>query len=900
MYIRTKKNQTMKHKLLTALMLLLTTAGIAQVAPQLPAIYECDYNDGAWNGLAIFNLYTDAQIQIMAAQPLPADSYQITFHHSAADANAGINIINDFDYYISAGNSEQIYYRVKQWSNNTWVTGSVLLFIGEIPADIPNVMSCQSYVLPALSFGNYYTGPNGSGTIIPPGTAILQSQILYVYAPGCNVETSFVVTIVPIPSLQVPGYITACGSYELPDYMGYAYFTGLNGTGTQLPAGTVLVQSATIYLHGTTMCTGPDVPQNITIGPGGTTAAILETCDTTPDGIAPTNLTTIFNDFAALAPGTTVSYHTNLSDAQAGINAIATPEAFINTVPFEQQVFVRVANGSCYFTDTLTVKVLWKQVAASYSLNACDSNADGIYSISPSEFASLINTISQGDTEMAINFFATPFDAEYEINAISYPQGYTGTASTLYIGARYGTDCYKTSVLNITPDTTCSDNRFVGDINFDSNNSGCSNPVYGVNGGQAVYTGGGQTIYAPLVNGSFVFTNLPDGQGSISIEGGIPGVASVSPAAVSVNFPSGGTEQSANFCAAPAAATQDLSITLVPVSEARPGFIASYVAVMAAGAVPVNNVTATLQFDSSKVTPVGSIPGWTISGNTLTATLGSLTPFESTTTLPISFTVAQPPVADSGIILNYVAAITAPGVDATPENNTYVLNQTVVNSYDPNDINVAQGAAITPAQTANDLNYTIRFQNTGTASAIRVRVETTLDANLDWNSFRFVASDYAPVVQRNGNKVTFLFENINLPAEQDNEPGSHGYISYRIKPVSGIQLGESMQATASIYFDYNPAVVTNTVTTTVMQPMGIDNSSLSLFSLYPNPANGTVHLNLNGETGTATITDILGKTVANATLQQQTSVDISALKSGMYFVKVACGGKEAVQKLVVK
>ena len=50
------------------------------------------------------------------------------------------------------------------------------------------------------------------------------------------------------------------------------------------------------------------------------------------------------------------------------------------------------------------------------------------------------------------------------------------------------------------------------------------------------------------------------------------------------------------------------------------------------------------------------------------------------------------------------------------------------------------------------------------------------------------------------------------------ESNSHGWIFYKIKPKNTTVVGDAFDATASIYFDFNPAVVTNTYTTTIVSP----------------------------------------------------------------------------------
>ncbi|MFP9100952.1 hypothetical protein ACLI09_18065, partial [Flavobacterium sp. RHBU_24] len=73
-------------------------------------------------------------------------------------------------------------------------------------ADAPvDVVECDSYTLPALTNGTYYTGPGGTGTALIAGTVITDTQIVYVYATNnvCSTDNSFEVKIVPTPLLAI-------------------------------------------------------------------------------------------------------------------------------------------------------------------------------------------------------------------------------------------------------------------------------------------------------------------------------------------------------------------------------------------------------------------------------------------------------------------------------------------------------------------------------------------------------------------------------------------------------------------------------------------------------------------------------------------------------------------------
>ena len=141
-------------------------------------------------------------------------------------------------------------------------------------------------------------------------------------------------------------------------------------------------------------------------------------------------------------------------------------------------------------------------------------------------------------------------------------------------------------------------------------------------------------------------------------------------------------------------------------------------------------------------------------------------------------------------------------------------------SCDPNDKNVFPSGNTaqnyTPPNTL--LSYTINFQNTGNDTAFTVMITDSLDVNLDWNTFEVVSSTHPVNTAMDGNGVlTFTFENILLPDSNVDEPGSHGAVVYRIRTDSLLPDPTAITNTAYIYFDWNPAVVTNTTLNTITE-----------------------------------------------------------------------------------
>jgi uncharacterized repeat protein (TIGR01451 family) len=132
-----------------------------------------------------------------------------------------------------------------------------------------------------------------------------------------------------------------------------------------------------------------------------------------------------------------------------------------------------------------------------------------------------------------------------------------------------------------------------------------------------------------------------------------------------------------------------------------------------------------------------------------------------------------------------------------------------MNGYDPN-VKTAQ-------LNVNDstINYTIQFQNTGNDTAINIIVRDTLSNQLDVASLQVTSYSHQPVTQTFGNKIVFNFPQINLVDSTTNEPLSHGFVSFKVKVLPTVTTNSIVPNQAAIYFDFNPAIYTNTTQTAI-------------------------------------------------------------------------------------
>lgn len=142
----------------------------------------------------------------------------------------------------------------------------------------------------------------------------------------------------------------------------------------------------------------------------------------------------------------------------------------------------------------------------------------------------------------------------------------------------------------------------------------------------------------------------------------------------------------------------------------------------------------------------------------------------------------------------------------------------VIGSYDPNDKLVRPvGVGETHCIGAkDDLEYVIRFQNTGTDTAFMVRIVDEISPYLDMRTFESgVSSHPYEVKMYDRNVVEWTFPNILLVDSNANEPESHGFVKFKIHQKEGNTMGTKLENRASIYFDFNEPIVTNTVFHTV-------------------------------------------------------------------------------------
>jgi uncharacterized repeat protein (TIGR01451 family) len=271
-----------------------------------------------------------------------------------------------------------------------------------------------------------------------------------------------------------------------------------------------------------------------------------------------------------------------------------------------------------------------------------------------------------------------------------------------------------------------------------------------------------------------------------------------------------------HFALKPVTGKTDIDISMYALMPTVPGFGTTYrIRYQNSGTDTISHGDIQLVKDP-RYNFVFSSPAYTsINGDTIHWSYSNLKPLDTASISVFSILPSGVPIGDT---LTSVATISPVTNDLYAADDTAVLKQLTVGSYDPNNKSENHAGSVSTNEVKNGdyLTYTIRFQNTGTYAAFNIAVRDTLSDKLDWNSFEMVgASHNYQLSITGGNKCTWYFNGIGLPDSNSNEPASHGYIVYRVKLKKTLAAGNVINNTAGIYFDYNAPVQTNTEKTVV-------------------------------------------------------------------------------------
>ena len=465
----------------------------------------------------------------------------------------------------------------------------------------------------------------------------------------------------------------------------------------------------------------------------------------------------------------------------------------------------------------------------------------------------------------------------------------------VFSSANYNSNSLVSSYCNFTPGGYY--NTITGSIQFDADNNGCDasdlpqpNIKININDGTAsgaTFTNnqGNYNFYTQA--GSFVLT--PD------IEN--PTWFTFSLTTATIPFADNNSNTTTqNFCIAANGVHNDVEVVVEPIMFARPGFDATYKIVYKnkgnqtlSGDVSLSYDDSVLDFISATVAPNSQSTGvmnWNYTG---------LLPFENRSfyvTFNVNAPTATPPV-NIGDVLSFNASITPVITDENPLDNSFAYNQTVVGSFDPNDITCLEGETVPPSSIGSYLHYGVNFENTGTYPAENIVVKVVIDtAKYDVNSLQLLNTSNPAYTKITGNVVEFIFKNIML------DTGGHGNVLFKIKSNPTLVVGDAVTNRADIFFDYNFPIDTG-MANTVFQALSNTDFEIDNFVLVaPNPASNELTIKAEHSIKTIQLYDAQGRVILISLVNApEFKLDVSSYSKGIYFIKITTDKGIKVQKL---
>jgi uncharacterized repeat protein (TIGR01451 family) len=415
----------------------------------------------------------------------------------------------------------------------------------------------------------------------------------------------------------------------------------------------------------------------------------------------------------------------------------------------------------------------------------------------------------------------------------------------------------------------------------------------------------GNSIGAIMVANQTGVYNLPLIAGTYTVTPVLPNkYYSIDPAELKVTLPVNGRNCIQQFCVVPNGNHKDVDVIITPITTARPGFDnAQYkISYSNKGNQEVSGQVS-FAYDEAKMDFISADKSPDLNNNAgnLTWAYNALKPFESRSVLVTLKTNAPTatPAVNAGDELGFTAVINPITGDETPADNTFKFKQTVRNAMDPNEKICLQGSKITPEMVGQDVHYTIKFENMGTADAVNIVVKDMIDTTkFDINSLQVLDSSHQFVTKiSDTNKVEFIFENINLPFTQ---PASQGYVNFKIKTLPSLKVGDELKNTADIFFDYNFPIQTNTAKTIVAveEALGLNEVEKAVdFSIYPNPATSVLNIISQEDIHKIEILDVQGRLIQSSQISSP-KINVEALPKGTYLLRTKLKNKIQTLKFI--
>lgn len=323
----------------------------------------------------------------------------------------------------------------------------------------------------------------------------------------------------------------------------------------------------------------------------------------------------------------------------------------------------------------------------------------------------------------------------------------------------------------------------------------------------------------------------------------------------------------------------------------RQGFDQTYTLdVKNIGTEPVYNISVSFNYPTNSSYISSSISPSTNINQTLEFSLDTLNPSQ-TTKIEILLNNSLSHTLGSTVFFHSASSI-SPITDMFPANDVDTLEQTVVAAYDPNSKQVNYN---TVSQWGGTLDYQINFQNLGTDTAFNVVVVDSLPQHILPGTFKMISSSDAVEVSLTDHYLVFSFPNIRLPDSASYPEESKGFVRFHIDMKTSLSNTDTIKNRGHIYFDFQPAVITNYAKTYKSIGIGIKEDSKTGLKLYPNPNKGIFYAEAPDAVSLDLI-NVTGQQVDKLNFESGTNqIDLQHLPAGLYFLV----GDDYVKKIQI-
>ncbi len=446
----------------------------------------------------------------------------------------------------------------------------------------------------------------------------------------------------------------------------------------------------------------------------------------------------------------------------------------------------------------------------------------------------------------------------------------------------------------------CQCNKITGTILYDLGNNDCLNSTTPCANTKVIISGNYPYETFTDSTGSFWFFSQSLNENIVITPVFEDPYFIANPVSATVSFDTYGNVSSTDFCVGAQNEHNDLEVFVSSINAPRPGFdLNCNIDFKNKGTSSVDG-SVNFYFDDEVMNIVLIDPPYdTYYNNCLSWNFTGLNPFEMRN-ISIIFNLNTPievPPLNGGDILEFKAEILPVENDENPDDNTFILHQEVINSYDPNDKTCLEGSSINLEKVGEYVHYLIRFENTGNADAVNIKVRDVIDTTkFDMNSFVFLNSSHVCECKiTQGNFLEFMFDKIHLP---HGEGKNRGFINFKIKTVTSLELNDVFMNMAMIYFDFNAPIYTDNCKTVVLLNVNTEDIPLSEHKpvIYPNPVHDILHIFSEDPVTKVEIIDLNGRLLK--TYFGKNSIPTHDLKKGVYLVKIFKGLKSFIFKVV--